>query len=117
MVESHIRRQRQRRIDEPVAEPPERLAAQPGVRGERASAVIQAANDEIVAIPRGAALLSLLHPGRNSVLLDALAKHGVTALALELVPRITRAQSMDVLSSQANLAGYKAELLAADALP
>src|SRR4051794_21662072 len=41
--------------------------------------------DEIVAIPRGAVLLSLLQPGRNGVLLDALAKHGVTALALELV--------------------------------
>jgi NAD(P) transhydrogenase subunit alpha len=73
--------------------------------------------DEIVAIPRGAALLSLLHPGRNSVLLDALAKHGVTALALELVPRITRAQSMDVLSSQSTVAGYKAVLIGASALP
>jgi NAD(P) transhydrogenase subunit alpha len=73
--------------------------------------------DEIVAIPRGAALLSLLHPGRNSVLLDALAKHGVTALALELVPRITRAQSMDVLSSQSTVAGYKAVLIGAAALP
>src|SRR5512144_1630562 len=73
--------------------------------------------DEIVAIPRGAVLLSLLHPGRNSVLLDALAKHGVTALALELVPRITRAQSMDVLSSQSTVSGYKAVLIGASALP
>jgi len=73
--------------------------------------------DEIVAIPRGATLLSLLQPGRNSVLLDALAKHGVTALALELVPRITRAQSMDVLSSQSTVAGYKAVLIGASALP
>src|SRR5918994_347432 len=72
--------------------------------------------DEIVAIPRGAALLSLLHPGRNSVLLDALAKHGVTALALELVPRITRAQTMDVLSSQSTVAGYKAVLIGASEL-
>jgi NAD(P) transhydrogenase subunit alpha len=73
--------------------------------------------DEIIAIPRGAALLSLLQPGRNSVLLDALARRGVTALALELVPRITRAQSMDVLSSQSTVAGYKAVLIGAAALP
>src|SRR5215210_8614242 len=72
--------------------------------------------DEIIAIPKGAALLSLLQPGRNSVLLDALAKHGVTALALELVPRITRAQSMDVLSSQSTVAGYKAVLVGAASL-
>jgi NAD(P) transhydrogenase subunit alpha len=73
--------------------------------------------DEIVAIPQGAALLCLLQPGRNSVLLDALARRGVTALALELVPRITRAQSMDVLSSQSTVAGYKAVLIGAAALP
>ena len=73
--------------------------------------------DEIIAIPQGAALLSLLQPGRNSVLLDALARRGVTALALELVPRITRAQSMDVLSSQSTVAGYKAVLIGAAALP
>jgi NAD(P) transhydrogenase subunit alpha len=73
--------------------------------------------DEIIAIPKGAALLSLLQPGRNSTLLDALARHGVTALALELVPRITRAQSMDVLSSQSTVAGYKAVLIGASALP
>src|SRR5215212_8227604 len=73
--------------------------------------------DEIVAIPRGAVLLSLLQPGRNSALLEALAKRGVTALALELVPRITRAQSMDVLSSQATVAGYEAVLVGAAALP
>ena len=73
--------------------------------------------EEIVAMPRGAAMLSLLHPGRNSALLDALAKHGITALALELVPRITRAQSMDVLSSQSTVAGYKAVLIGASALP
>ena len=46
--------------------------------------------------------------------MQALAAKGVTAFALELIPRITRAQSMDILSSQANLAGYKAVLLAAN---
>ncbi|MEO7456490.1 MAG: NAD(P)(+) transhydrogenase (Re/Si-specific) subunit alpha, partial [Gemmatimonadaceae bacterium] len=51
-------------------------------------------------IPEGAALLALMNPSRNAPLLAQLAKRNVTALALELVPRITRAQSMDVLSSQ-----------------
>jgi NAD(P) transhydrogenase subunit alpha len=50
----------------------------------------------------------------NKDLVQALAGKGVTAFALELIPRITRAQSMDILSSQANLAGYKAVLMAAD---
>ena len=49
--------------------------------------------------------------------MKALAEKGATTFALELVPRITRAQSMDVLSSQASIAGYKAVLMAADALP
>ena len=46
-----------------------------------------------------------------------MAAKGVSLFALELVPRITRAQSMDVLSSQASIAGYRAVLLAAEALP
>ena len=50
----------------------------------------------------------------NKDLVQALASKGVTSFALELIPRITRAQSMDILSSQANLAGYKAVLLAAN---
>ena len=73
--------------------------------------------EEIAALPQGAALLSLLSPGRNAAVLEALAKRGVTALALELVPRITRAQSMDVLSSQSTVAGYKAVLIGASTLP
>src|SRR5207253_8405529 len=48
---------------------------------------------------------------------DAIARTGATAFAMELVPRITRAQSMDALSSMATIAGYKAVLLGADALP
>jgi len=55
-------------------------------------------------------LVALTHPD----LVQALAAKGVTAFALELIPRITRAQSMDILSSQANLAGYKSVLLAAN---
>jgi NAD(P) transhydrogenase subunit alpha len=66
--------------------------------------------DEIRAMKRGAVLVAMLDPYRNRDQVRALAEQGITAFAMELVPRITRAQSMDVLSSQANLAGYKAVL-------
>ena len=69
------------------------------------------------AIPEGALLVALLAPHRNGVLLERLAARGVRAMAMERVPRITRAQSMDALSSQATLAGFKAVLLGANALP
>lgn len=62
----------------------------------------------------GAALVGMLNPFDTDNL-AALAQQGVTAFALEAAPRITRAQSMDVLSSQANIAGYKAVLMAANA--
>ncbi|MDE2879410.1 Re/Si-specific NAD(P)(+) transhydrogenase subunit alpha [Candidatus Palauibacter soopunensis] len=64
----------------------------------------------------GAVLACLLRPHESGALIERLAGRGVTALALELVPRITRAQSMDALSSQSNLAGYKAVLLGANSL-
>lgn len=64
----------------------------------------------------GAVLACLLRPHEHAALIGRLAGRGVTALALELVPRITRAQSMDALSSQSNLAGYKAVLLGANSL-
>ena len=63
---------------------------------------------EIEKLPAGTTLISLLSPALRPEILDALAKRGVTALALDAVPRISRAQSMDVLSSMANLAGYRA---------
>ncbi len=72
---------------------------------------------EVALLPPGITLLALLAPARNSPLLALLADLGITALALELVPRITRAQSMDVLSSQSTVAGYKAVLLGASILP
>jgi NAD(P) transhydrogenase subunit alpha len=65
---------------------------------------------ELPALRRGTVLVGLLSPHDG---VDALARTGVTAFALELLPRITRAQNMDVLSSQANIAGYKAVLIAA----
>jgi NAD(P) transhydrogenase subunit alpha len=72
--------------------------------------------DEIARIRKGATLISLMPPGRSGDVAAALAARGVTALALELVPRITRAQSMDVLSSQSTVAGYKGVLIGAAAL-
>jgi NAD(P) transhydrogenase subunit alpha len=63
---------------------------------------------ELATYPKGAALLGLLEPYAAKAEAAAYAAAGVTALAMEFVPRITRAQSMDVLSSQANLAGYRA---------
>jgi NAD(P) transhydrogenase subunit alpha len=71
---------------------------------------------EAKALPQGVALVALLTPGANEDLLPALSAAKVSALALELVPRITRAQSMDVLSSQSGVAGYKAVLVGASAL-
>jgi NAD(P) transhydrogenase subunit alpha len=69
--------------------------------------------DEVGAMSDGASLISLMRPGQHQEIASALARHNVSALALELVPRITRAQSMDVLSSQSTVAGYKAVLLGA----
>ncbi|MFK4145150.1 Re/Si-specific NAD(P)(+) transhydrogenase subunit alpha [Streptomyces sp. NPDC004065] len=68
---------------------------------------------EIRRLRRGATLVALLTPAQKPELLQALAGAGVTALALDAVPRISRAQSMDVLSSMANIAGYRAVIEAA----
>ncbi len=70
--------------------------------------------DELRGIPRGAVLVGLLQPLQNPGDAAAYADGGISAFAMELVPRITRAQAMDALSSQANLAGYKAVIDAAD---
>jgi len=64
---------------------------------------------------KGALLVGALDPMRRKQLIDAYAKAGVEALAMEWMPRITRAQSMDILSSQSNLAGYKSVVDAAAA--
>jgi H+-translocating NAD(P) transhydrogenase subunit alpha len=68
---------------------------------------------ELPMLQRGSILIGLLNP-HDAAAIDRLAATGVTAFAMESVPRITRAQTMDVLSSQANIAGYKAVLLAAN---
>ncbi|HRQ78080.1 MAG TPA: NAD(P) transhydrogenase subunit alpha [Gemmatimonadaceae bacterium] len=72
---------------------------------------------EIAQLATGAQLISLLAPSTSADAIAALDARGVNAFALELVPRITRAQSMDVLSSQATVAGYKAVLIGASASP
>ena len=73
-------------------------------------------DDEAKQMKRGAVLIGMLNPFDRAGL-DRLAAAGLTAFAMEAAPRTTRAQSLDVLSSQANLAGYKAVMLAADAYP
>ena len=64
--------------------------------------------DELPNFKRGAAVVAIMDPYGNEPALKAMADAGVSAFAMELLPRITRAQVMDVLSSQANLAGYRA---------
>ena len=66
------------------------------------------ANGEAATYKRGALVIAIMDPYGNDAALAELAKAGVTTFAMELMPRITRAQAMDVLSSQANLAGYRA---------
>ena len=78
-----------------------------GVQGPDASA--------LPGIKAGAMLVATLSPFTRRDAVDAYAVHGLTTMAMELMPRITRAQSMDVLSSQSNLSGYKAVIDAAEA--
>lgn len=69
---------------------------------------------ELAMVRKDAVLLGLLSPHHKEGV-DALVQHGLTAFAMEKLPRISRAQNMDVLSSQANIAGYKAVIIAANA--
>jgi NAD(P) transhydrogenase subunit alpha len=69
--------------------------------------------EEVERLHEGQAIASLLAPALNPDLVQALAARGVTALAMDAVPRISRAQSLDVLSSMANIAGYRAVVEAA----
>jgi NAD(P) transhydrogenase subunit alpha len=79
---------------------------------------VQAPTDsEIARLKSGATLVALMRPLDDPQRAAALARRSVTTFALELIPRITRAQSMDVLSSQATIAGYRAVLVAALRMP
>jgi NAD(P) transhydrogenase subunit alpha len=73
--------------------------------------------DEVNRLREGQVLVGFLQPLTDEEGIERLASRGVTAFAMESIPRITRAQSMDALSSQATVSGYKAVLLAADRLP
>lgn len=75
--------------------------------------IIDGKVNELTAYKKGAAVVALLEPFDRKDLIDAMAKAGIDGYAMELMPRISRAQSMDVLSSQSNLAGYRAVLDAA----
>jgi len=72
---------------------------------------------EVDSLSKGATLVGFLRPLDEPDLAARLAEHGVTTFAMELIPRITRAQSMDALSSMSTIAGYRAVILAAEALP
>jgi len=86
------------------------------VRGADVVAVVQGTPEVFEAVGEGRVLIGLLRPLDGGAHVPRLAERGVTAFAMELIPRITRAQAMDALSSQANLAGYRAVLVAAAAL-
>ncbi len=73
--------------------------------------------EEAARLREGAVLIAFLQPLTDAQGIERLAGQGVVAFAMESIPRITRAQSMDALSSQATVAGYKAALIAADRLP
>jgi len=74
-------------------------------------------DDEVNRLRGGQVLIGFLQPLTDQAGVERLATRGVTAFAMESIPRITRAQSMDALSSQATVSGYKAVILAADRLP
>ena len=71
--------------------------------------------DELERLRSGQILVSFIWPGQNEALMDALRDKGVTAIAMDSVPRISRAQKLDALSSMANIAGYRAVVEAANA--
>ncbi|HSS75691.1 MAG TPA: Re/Si-specific NAD(P)(+) transhydrogenase subunit alpha [Thermoanaerobaculia bacterium] len=103
-----------------------RLVMQPAVAWESADVVLKVTppgvfeglpGHEAEGLKPGAVLIGFLAPYRNLDMVRTLAAGHVTSLALELVPRVTRAQPMDALSSQASISGYKAVILAAWRLP
>ncbi len=76
--------------------------------------VLAPTNEEIEMMHKGLVTLSYLWPAQNQELLEKLAAKGVNAIAMDAIPRISRAQKMDVLSSMANIAGYRAVIEAAN---
>ncbi|RHZ53957.1 putative nicotinamide nucleotide transhydrogenase [Aspergillus thermomutatus] len=70
--------------------------------------------DEVEALRDGSTVISFLYPAQNKLLVEAIASRGVTSFAMDMIPRISRAQTFDALSSMANIAGYKAVLEASN---
>jgi H+-translocating NAD(P) transhydrogenase subunit alpha len=88
-----------------------------GFTGEVVAKVAPPSGEEIGRLGRGSVLVGFLQPLTAHETVRALADAGVTSFAMEAIPRITRAQSMDALSSQATVGGYRAALIAAQELP
>ena len=80
-------------------------------------AINRPSSDDLVHLKNGAVLIGMLRPLDDPAGLELVAARGLTAFAMEMIPRTTRAQAMDVLSSMATVVGYKAVLLAASQLP
>ena len=91
--------------------------ADEGLSGDVVLKVAPPSGDEVGRLREGAVLIGFLQPLTAPDTARALAEAGVTSFAMEAIPRITRAQSMDALSSQATVAGYRAALIAAQQLP
>jgi NAD(P) transhydrogenase subunit alpha len=94
--------------------------AEVGDRVWEADAVVKVQKpsaDEVAVLQEGTVLIGFLQPLTDREGIERLAARGIVAFAMESIPRITRAQAMDALSSQANVGGYKAALLAAEQLP
>src|SRR3954470_18829857 len=88
-----------------------------GFSGDVVAKVAAPSAEEIGRLKQGQVLVGFLQPLTNTETVRALAEAGVTSFAMEAIPRITRAQSMDALSSQATVGGYLATLMAAQELP
>jgi NAD(P) transhydrogenase subunit alpha len=103
-------------LDAALAEAGAKVEAGAGFSGDVIVKVQPPSAEEIGRIQRGTTLVCFLQPLTNGEVATALADAGVTSFAMEAVPRITRAQSMDALSSQATVAGYRAVLIGAQEL-
>jgi NAD(P) transhydrogenase subunit alpha len=88
-----------------------------GYSGDVVAKVAPPSSEEIGRLGKDSVLIAFLQPLTASDTVRALAERGVTSFAMEAIPRITRAQSMDALSSQATVSGYRAALIAAQELP
>jgi NAD(P) transhydrogenase subunit alpha len=103
-------------LDAALEEAGARLEAGAGFSGDVVAKVAPPSAEEVGRMRQGTALIGFLQPLTNGEVAQSLADAGVTAFAMEAVPRITRAQSMDALSSQATVAGYRAALIGAQEL-